>query len=74
GSIVVTFPDTGKGIAPADLPQIFQPFFTTKHRGSGLGLPIVVKIVEAHGGALRVTSEAGEGTTATVTLPGASTP
>jgi signal transduction histidine kinase len=67
--IEITFRDTGKGIAAADLPRIFQPFFTTKHRGSGLGLPIVIKIAEAHGGKISLNSELGSGTTATLTLP-----
>lgn len=68
-SVEMLFGDTGNGIAPADLPLIFQPFHTTKHRGSGLGLSIVKKIVEAHDGTIRVESVLGEGTTAHVTLP-----
>jgi signal transduction histidine kinase len=66
---VVTFQDTGKGITEDVLPQIFQPFFTTKHRGSGLGLSIVRKIVEGHGGTIEVQSTVGRGTTATVRVP-----
>jgi signal transduction histidine kinase len=62
GTVTITFRDTGKGIPPADLHRIFHPFFTTKHRGSGLGLSIVQKIVEAHEGSLRVESEPGQGT------------
>lgn len=69
GSTVITLKDTGKGIPPADLPKILQPFFTTKHRGSGLGLPIVKKIAEAHGGTIEVSSDLGAGTTATVKIP-----
>jgi len=69
GSIVISFRDTGKGIAAGDLPRIFQPFFTTKHRGSGLGLSIVQKIVEAHGGSVEIRSRASKGTTATVSIP-----
>lgn len=69
GSMDIVFQDTGPGIRPADLLRIFQPFFTTRHRGSGLGLAIVRKIVEAHGGTVRVQSKPGEGTTATITLP-----
>lgn len=67
--VAIAFRDSGRGIPPGVLPNIFQPFFTTKHRGSGLGLSIVRKIVEAHGGAIWVDSEPGKGTTATVTLP-----
>ena len=69
GVIRIAVQDSGKGIAPPDLARIFQPFFTTKHRGSGLGLSIVKKIVEAHGGGLTVGSLPGEGTTVMVTLP-----
>ena len=70
GVVAVSVKDSGKGIPPGDLSSIFQPFFTTKHRGSGLGLSIVQKIVEAHGGGIEVDSELGGGTNATVTLPG----
>jgi len=69
GRLVICFEDTGKGIPPADLDRVFQPFFTTKHRGSGLGLPIVSKIVEAHGGTISVSSVVDRGTVATVTIP-----
>jgi len=68
-SVEMLFGDTGNGIASADLSLIFQPFHTTKHRGSGLGLSIVKKIVEAHGGTIHVDSKLGEGTTANVTIP-----
>lgn len=57
--------DTGKGISPEELAHIFDPYFTTKGQGTGLGLPIVHKIIEAHGGEVRVTSrqanDRGEG-------------
>jgi signal transduction histidine kinase len=66
---VISFRDTGKGVPEDDLGRIFQPFFTTKHRGSGLGLPIVKKIIEAHGGFIEVDSTQGEGTAATISLP-----
>ena len=69
GTIEITFEDTGRGIPAADLPRVHQPFFTTKHRGSGLGLPIVKKIAEAHGGALRLASEVDRGTSATIVIP-----
>ena len=69
GEISIGFSDDGKGIPPVDLGRIFQPFFTTKHRGSGLGLPIVKKIVEAHGGSIEISTESGKGTMATVRLP-----
>jgi two-component system sensor histidine kinase PilS (NtrC family) len=61
--------DDGPGIAPADLPQIFTPFFTTKDRGTGLGLAIVQRVVDAHGGAVDVDSTPGAGTRVVVSLP-----
>jgi two-component system sensor histidine kinase HydH len=61
--------DTGCGIAPADLPKIFDESFTTRVSGDGLGLPIAQRIVEEHGGAITVESAAGAGTTFTVWLP-----
>jgi signal transduction histidine kinase len=68
-SVTITLRDTGDGIPRSDMVKVFQPFYTTKHRGSGLGLPIVKKITEAHGGSLKLKSTPGEGTTATVTIP-----
>jgi signal transduction histidine kinase len=69
GEIAISFRDTGPGVAPANLARVFQPFFTTKHRGSGLGLPIVKKIVEAHRGSIAIDSTEGRGTAATLRLP-----
>jgi len=51
------------------LNKIFNPFFTTKEKGSGLGLPIVKSIIEAHQGGLSISSGPGTGTTITITLP-----
>ena len=61
--------DQGVGIPPADLPRIFDPFFTTKPQGHGLGLAIVHRIVNVHGGAIFVESEPGRGTDVRVYLP-----
>jgi two-component system sensor histidine kinase HydH len=61
--------DTGSGIPTEQLTQIFEPLYTTKPGGSGLGLYIVQEIVAAHGGTLVVESALGCGTTFTVTLP-----
>ncbi len=61
--------DTGRGIAPGDLPQLFEPFFSTKPEGTGLGLALVHRIVQEHGGEIDVRSTPGLGTTVTVTLP-----
>jgi signal transduction histidine kinase len=61
--------DTGSGMAPDQLAQIFQPFYTTKAHGIGLGLPITRRLIEDHGGSLRVESQLGYGTTVTIHLP-----
>jgi len=67
--IEVRFTDTGPGIAPAAMKSLFIPFFTTKERGTGLGLPISQRIVENHGGFIEVRSRAGGGATFIVVLP-----
>jgi len=64
-----TFTDTGRGIPSDVLPNIFDPFYTTKERGLGLGLYVTQSIVDAHGGRVDVESQVGEGTTFTVWLP-----
>jgi nitrogen fixation/metabolism regulation signal transduction histidine kinase len=61
--------DTGKGIAPEDLPRLFEPYFSTRTGGTGLGLAICRKIVTEHDGAITVASELGAGTTFTIALP-----
>jgi two-component system sensor histidine kinase HydH len=60
--VQITISDTGKGIEEEDLPHIFDPYFTTKSSGTGLGLAIVHKIIESHGGKIRVNSQTGIGT------------
>jgi len=68
-AVVVEVSDDGPGV-PAELnDRIFDPFFTTKPQGSGLGLPIVRKIVDAHDGRIDLSSEPGDGTRFRVTLP-----
>ena len=64
----ISIADTGVGIRKENLSRVFDPYFTKKPVGTGLGLPIVQKIVEAHGGEISLASEPGEGTTATVIL------
>ena len=61
--------DTGSGIAPEALGQIFEPYFSTKDTGIGLGLPLTKKLIEDHGGQIMVSSEVGVGTVFTVILP-----
>lgn len=66
---IVEIEDSGSGIPEGQLKAIFNPFFTTKDKGSGLGLSIVKKIVEGHGGAIMVQSREGIGTTVMIKLP-----
>ncbi|MCK4261859.1 HAMP domain-containing protein, partial [bacterium] len=68
--VEIGFTDTGCGIPAQDLDKIFNPFFSNKEGGVGLGLSIVHKIVESHGGKISVHSRAGEGTTFTIHLKG----
>ena len=70
--VEITVSDTGSGIDPELLDRVFDPFFTTKPRGSGLGLAMVHRIVEANEGTVSVESEVGKGTTFRVRLPAAS--
>ncbi|MBI5210620.1 MAG: PAS domain S-box protein [Elusimicrobia bacterium] len=69
GHVFLRVRDTGPGIQPAVLPQIFKPFFTTKQQGTGLGLATADRIMKAHAGAIEVESKPGEGATFTVRLP-----
>ena len=65
----ISITDSGEGIDPETAKKVFNPFFTTKEKGSGLGLPIVKSIIESHQGAIVLTSQPGEGTTVTIDLP-----
>lgn len=69
GSVVIEIEDNGCGIDKGDLPNLFNPFFTRKKYGTGLGLSQVKKIIEQHGGMIEVLSIKGEGTKFIVTLP-----
>lgn len=67
--LAVAFRDNGSGISPEDIGHIFEPYYTTKTNGSGIGLMIVQRIIQDHGGRMDVHSEPGVGTTFTVFLP-----
>ena len=69
GVITIAVRDTGPGMSPETVARIFELYFSTKDAGTGLGLPITRKIVEEHGGTIRVASEPGKGTTVTIELP-----
>ena len=66
---LLTFSDEGCGIREEDLPKIFQPWYTSREAGIGLGLAITERIIREHGGEIRVASTPGAGTTFTVALP-----
>jgi two-component system cell cycle sensor histidine kinase PleC len=74
-SIVIAVKDSGIGIAEDDIARVVRPFeqveasYARTNGGTGLGLPIAVKLAELHGGSLVITSQLGTGTTVTVTLP-----
>ena len=67
--VTITIQDHGVGIAPDDMAHIFDPYFTTRRTGTGLGLPISKNIIEGLGGTLAVTSRRGEGTQIRIDLP-----
>ncbi len=69
GLVRVRIQDTGVGISPENLDRLFDTFFTTKNEGTGLGLTITRRIIQAHGGEITVSSEVNRGTTFTVLLP-----
>ena len=68
-NVIVSFVDTGSGMSAGNLSRIFEPYFTTKPSGTGLGLLIVRRIVREHGGELSIESNEGEGLTLTIRLP-----
>ncbi|MEQ1730584.1 MAG: ATP-binding protein, partial [Vicinamibacterales bacterium] len=68
-AVMITVADTGVGIDRANLPRVFDPYFTTKRGGTGLGLPLTRNIVEGLGGTIAVASEPGRGTDIRISLP-----
>jgi signal transduction histidine kinase len=69
GEIKISVTDTGTGISDENFPKIFEPYFTTKENGTGLGLTVVFKVIKEHKGEIAVKSRKGEGTVFTITLP-----
>ena len=69
GDVALSVSDTGAGIAKENLPHVFEPFYTGKPNGSGLGLTIAERIVGAHGGRIEIDSEVGRGTRVTLLFP-----
>ena len=72
--ILIKINDTGCGIEQSEMSRVFDTFFTTKHKkiagsGTGLGLSLCKKVIDAHGGTITVESQPGKGTTFTITLP-----
>ena len=67
--VEVIVSDSGSGIPPEQMEKIFNYYYTTKEKGAGLGLPIAHRIIEAHGGQLKIESQVGSGTKVTVSLP-----
>ncbi len=68
-NVEISFADTGKGIPDDVLPKLFTPLFTTKAQGMGFGLAICKRIIEVHGGRIKVETAVNKGTTFTITLP-----
>jgi len=69
GRVNIRVADTGCGMTEEQIEQIFNPEYTTKEKGLGLGLPLAHEIIRGHGGEIRVTSRQGEGTTFEIYLP-----
>ena len=67
--VVLEVEDTGPGIPPDVQQRLFDPFFSTKEDGTGLGLPIAANIIDKHGGAIRFRTEVGKGTAFGIVLP-----
>jgi signal transduction histidine kinase len=72
GPVVVRFDDEGPGIPPDKVARVFEPFYTTREDGVGMGLAVSLRIITAHDGTIQAGSREGGGTTITVRLPSAS--
>jgi signal transduction histidine kinase len=71
GGVEAEVRDTGSGIPAQEIPRIFDPFYSTKERGTGLGLAFALQVVQEHGGTIRCESQVGRGTSFTIRLPAA---
>jgi signal transduction histidine kinase len=69
GFVELSIWDTGEGIAPEHLEDIFQLYFTTKEDGNGVGLPLALRAVDLHGGTLNIESKLNQGTLVRIRLP-----
>jgi signal transduction histidine kinase len=69
GWVEIQFQDTGVGVAPEHLARVFEPYFTTKEVGIGLGLALTKQILEQHGARIELSSEPGKGTLALIQFP-----
>jgi signal transduction histidine kinase len=69
GMVAISVKDSGEGITPENMARVFEPLFTTKAKGIGLGLAVSKKLAEANGGRIEVKSELGKGSTFTLCLP-----
>lgn len=67
--ITITITDNGKGIPEKEIESVFKPFYSMKHKGTGLGMTITKRIIEQHNGSIRIQSKVGTGTTVYITLP-----
>jgi two-component system sensor histidine kinase AtoS len=69
GKVALTINDNGSGIEPSDIARLFEPFFTRKSKGTGLGLTVCKELINLHHGNIDIASELNKGTTVTITLP-----
>jgi PAS domain S-box-containing protein len=69
GMLQLAVADTGRGMTPDQIKQVFEPFYTTKSQGLGLGMSYALKVVERHGGSIQAESNLGEGARISITLP-----
>jgi signal transduction histidine kinase len=72
GEWTISMADTGPGMPPEVKDKAFEPFFTTRSRGTGLGLPIARRVVEAHGGRIAIETPATGGTVVSLSIPATS--